>query len=66
MGNYNKGENMFNELHVAKDYFKTFSEKRLKDELELYSCLNFKTLKENVYEQIIKQELNERIKNGKH
>lgn len=51
---------MFNELHVAKDYFKTFSEQRLKDELELYSCLNSKTLKENVYEQIIKQELQNR------
>jgi hypothetical protein len=51
---------MFNELHRAKDYFKSFSEKRLKDELNLYSCLNSKTLQESVFEKIIKEELQRR------
>ena len=51
---------MFNQLHIAKDYFKSFSEQRLKDELELYSCLNSKTLQEIVFEKMLKDELERR------
>ena len=55
-----KGETMKEDIQIIKQYIKTFNDRRLKEEYNLYTSIQRPTILENYFKDFIKQEISTR------